>query len=162
MTENVVEEDLIEESQKNKYLTFNLSKETYGIEIRYVTEIVGLPPITPMPELPDFISGVINLRGIIFPVMDARLRFKKEIINYNDRTCIVVIDINGMSVGLIVDMVSEVLDIAEHNIVAPPLRENMGRKFIKNIGKLDNSVVLILDCNQLLNNDELNNINVSM
>jgi purine-binding chemotaxis protein CheW len=162
VTDNIFDDELIEDSQKNKFLTFKLSEETFGIEIRYVTEIVGLQPVTKVPELPEFIVGIINLRGIIFPIMDARLRFKKESIDYNDRTCIIVINVNNLSIGLIVDSVSEVLDIEEDNIVLPPSFENMKRKFVKNIGKSNNSVVLILDCDQLLDSNELNELELAM
>jgi len=78
--------ELEEDTQKDKYLTFLLDKDAYAIEIRYVTEIIGIQPITEVPEMPDFIIGIINLRGKIIPVMDVRLRFKKKPMAYNDRT----------------------------------------------------------------------------
>jgi len=80
---HVMEED----TQKDRFLTFQLGKESYGIEIRHVTEIIGIQPITEVPEMPEYIKGIINLRGKIIPVMDVRLRFKKEPREYNDRTC---------------------------------------------------------------------------
>ena len=161
MTNNIFSEDeFIEDSQKNKYLTFNISEETYGIEITYVTEIVGLQPITEVPELPSFIIGIINLRGEIFPVMDARMRFKKEKISYNDRTCIIVIQIQKLSIGIVVDRVSEVMDIEEAHIVPPPTFGNSNRRFIKRIGKIDQSVVLILDCDQLIDETEIRQLEV--
>jgi len=86
-----------ENTQKDKYLTFLLGEETYAIEIKYVTEIIGIQPITQVPELPSYIKGIINLRGRIIPVMDVRLRFKKPPVEYNDRTCIIVIDIDRMT-----------------------------------------------------------------
>ena len=102
-----------EDTQKGKYLIFSLGNEFYGIEIKYVTEIIGVQPITEIPELPDYIKGIINLRGKIIPVMDVRIRFKKSPMEYNDRTCVIVIDVKDTSVGLIVDSVSEVLSIEE-------------------------------------------------
>jgi purine-binding chemotaxis protein CheW len=109
-----------EDTQKDKFLTFALGNEFYGIEIKYVTEIVGVQPITEVPELPEYIRGIINLRGKIIPVMDVRLRFKKPFREYNDRTCIIVIDIKDVAIGLIVDSVADVLSILDTDIVAPP------------------------------------------
>ena len=159
----VVVDDLIEEedTQKNKYLTFTLEDEFYGIEIKYVIEIIGIQPISEIPELPEYIMGIINLRGKIIPVMDVRLRFKKEPLEYNDRTCIIVIQIEDISVGLIVDGVSEVIDIPDCEIVEPPEISKIKNKFIKGIGKVQNDVKLLLDCDKLLNNenaDSLSNI----
>jgi len=96
--ENVLEYE--EDTQKGKYLTFIIGKEVYGIEIKYVMEIIGMQQITEVPELPEYIKGIINLRGKIIPVLDVRLRFKKEPMEYNDRTCIIVVDIKDVSVGL--------------------------------------------------------------
>lgn len=155
--ENTV--DMEEDTQKDRYLTFSLGDESYGIEIKYVTEIIGIQTITEIPELPEYIKGVINLRGKIIPVMDVRLRFKKEPKEYNDRTCIIVIDINDISVGLIVDSVSEVLTIPEEDVVEPPkMNKNFNNRYIKSIGKVDNGVKLLLDCEKLLMEDELENL----
>lgn len=90
MAEEVMELD--EDTQKDKYLTFFIGKEIYGIDIRLVTEIIGIQPITEIPEVPEYVKGIINLRGKIIPVMDVRLRFKKEFLAYNDRTCVIVIE----------------------------------------------------------------------
>lgn len=144
-----------EDTQKGRYLTFLVEKESYGIEIKYVTEIIGIQAITKVPELPEYIKGIINLRGKIIPVMDVRLRFKKEPKEYNDRTCIIVIDIREISIGLIVDSVSEVLSITDENIVPPPdVSKGAGNKYIKGIGKVGDDVKLILDCDKLLSDDD--------
>lgn len=144
-----------EDTQKDKFLTFSLGNEFYGIEIKYVTEIVGMQPITEVPELPDYIRGIMNLRGKIIPVMDVRLRFKKPLREYNDRTCIIVVDIRDISIGLIIDSVSEVLSIPEGNIVPPPeLNKGSGNRYIMGIGKVGNDVKLLLDCNKLLSDEE--------
>ena len=105
-------------------------------------------------------KGIINLRGKIIPVMDIRLRFKKEPKEYNDRTCVIVIDIRDVSIGLIVDTVSEVITIPEQGIVEPP-KMNMGfnNRYIKNIGKVGEDVKLLLDCEKLLTEDELDGLN---
>jgi purine-binding chemotaxis protein CheW len=109
-----------EDTQHGRFLTFSLEEEVFGIEIKYVTEIVGIQSITKVPEVPAYIKGIINLRGKIIPVIDVRLKFGKQPMVYDDRTCIVVIDITEVSVGLIVDNVDEVLTIDDSNIAAPP------------------------------------------
>ena len=161
INEDIMEID--EDTQKNRFLTFSISKESYGIEIRYVTEIIGIQAITEMPELPEYVNGIINLRGNIIPVMDVRLRFKKEPKEYNDRTCVIVIDIGNLSIGLIVDTVSEVITIPEEGIVEPPnINKGFSNRYIKNIGKVGNEVKLLLDCDKLLTNDEPENLNEVM
>jgi purine-binding chemotaxis protein CheW len=155
---DVIENSMVieEDTQKGRFLTFSLDKETYGIEIKYVTEIIGIQAITEIPEMPEYVKGIINLRGKIIPVMDVRLRFKKEPREYNDRTCVVVIDINDISIGLIVDSVSEVLSIPEQDIVNPPkMNKSFENRYIKSIGKVGNDVKLLLDCEKLLTEDEL-------
>ncbi|MEW8987067.1 MAG: chemotaxis protein CheW [Bacillus sp. (in: firmicutes)] len=149
--------ELLEEegdTLKNRFLIFVLGNETYGIEIEYVTEIIGLQPVTEVPELPEYIRGIINLRGKIIPVMDVRLRFRKPFKDYNDRTCVVVIENEDITIGLIVDSVSEVLSIPETEVVPPPDVNKTGYKYIKGIGKTGNDVKLLLDCNKLLNEDD--------
>jgi len=157
VVENTLEME--EDTQKGRYLTFSLGDESYGIEIKYVTEIIGIQTITEIPELPEYVKGVINLRGKIIPVMDVRLRFKKEAREYNDRTCVIVIDINDISIGLIVDSVAEVLTIPEEDIVEPPkMNKSFSNRYIKNIGKVGNGVKLLLDCEKLLTEDELEDL----
>jgi len=145
-----------EDTQTGRFLTFLLGKEMYGIEIRYVTEIIGNQEITQVPEMPDHIKGIINLRGKIIPVMDVRLRFGKEPKEYDDRTCVIVVDFSSISVGLIVDSVSEVLTIPPENVdEVPALNGGARSSFVKNIGKLENGVVLLLDCAKLLSAEEI-------
>ncbi len=156
MNEALTEQmELEEDTQRGKFLTFNLANESYGIEIKYVTEIIGIQPITEVPDLPEYIKGIINLRGKIIPVMDVRLRFRKNQMDYNDRTCVIVIDIKELSIGLIVDTVAEVLSISDADIVLPPEMSKGVNQFIKGIGKVGQDVKLILDCNKLLNEDEI-------
>jgi len=151
---------LEEDTLKGRYLTFSVGDESYGIEVRYVTEIVGIPKITEIPELPEYVKGIINLRGKIIPVMDVRLRFKKEPKEYNDRTCVIVIDINDLSIGLIVDTVSEVITIPDQDIVDPPqMNKGFNNRYIKSIGKVGNDVKLLIDCEKLLTPDELEALN---
>lgn len=157
--ENPLEEmiESEEDTQKDKYLIFSIGKEDYGIDIKYVIEIIGIEPITDVPELPDYVKGVINLRGKIIPVMDVRLKFKKEEIEYDDRTCIIVVEIGTISIGLIIDRVLEVANIDENNISPPPKinNKNNANKFIKGIGKVGKQVRLLIDCNKLLEEDEI-------
>lgn len=150
-----------EDTLKGKYLIFTLGNELYGIEIRYVTEIIGVQPITVVPEMPEYVKGITNLRGKIIPVMDARLRFKKEVRAYDDRTCIIVIDTNDLSIGLIVDSVSEVIGMDEGDIAPPPDINKGGRKYIKGIGKAGGSVKLLLDCQKLLSDDEVETLSAA-
>ncbi len=147
-----------EDTLKGRFLTFTLGTEAYGIEIQYVTEIIGIQAITEIPELPEYIRGIINLRGKIIPVMDVRLRFKKEYVEYNDRTCVIVVDLQNISIGLIVDSVSEVITIPETEIVPPPDMGTDGNKYINGIGKVGTEVKLLLDCSRLVNESDLQNI----
>lgn len=152
-----------EDTQEGRFLTFSLGKESYGIEIRYVTEIIGIQPITEIPELPEYVKGIINLRGKIIPVMDVRLRFKKEQKDYTDRTCVIVVDIRDMSIGLIVDSVSEVMTIPKQDIVQPPqMNKGYQNRYIKNIGKVGGEVKLLLDCDMLLNDGEINELSEAL
>ena len=152
--------DLEEDTQKGKFLTFSLCKEDYGIEIKHVTEIIGIQAITEVPELPNYVKGIINLRGKIIPVMDVRVRFAKEQREYDDRTCVIIIDIMEFSIGLIVDRVCEVISISENEIVPPPnIDKGYHHRYIKGIGKVNNEVKLILDCEKILNDDELEKLN---
>lgn len=161
MTDIVLENDLEQEedTQKDKYLIFTEGNEFYGIEIQVVTEIIGIQPITEVPELPEYIKGIINLRGKIIPVMDVRMRFKKPFKEYNDRTCVIVIDIQDISIGLIVDSVSEVAVIPDTEIVSPPDVNKGSNNYIKGIGKIGDEVKLILDCVQLFNEEDAESVN---
>lgn len=147
-----VAEVLEENNFSEKYLTFQLDNETYGIELENVVEIIGMQPITKLPGLPDYVRGIINLRGKIIPVMDVRLRFNKNLVDYNERTCVIVININDLSTGLIVDNVSEVISIPKTEIVAPQGVVKENNRFIKGLGKVGDDVKLLLDCEKLLNN----------
>lgn len=144
------------DAMKGRFLTFLVGEETYGIEIQNIVEIVKLQPITEMPEMPDYMKGIINLRGSIIPAMDARLRFKKPKKDYTNRVCVIIINLNGASIGLIVDCVSEVLAIPEKDIAKNPnISTRSGQSYVKSIGKLDKQIVLLIDCERLLNVDEL-------
>jgi purine-binding chemotaxis protein CheW len=140
-----------EDTQEGKYLTFMVDKEEYGIEIRHVTEIIGILNITEVPDRPSYVMGVINLRGKVLPVMDVRLRFNLPKREYDDRTCIIVININGETVGLIVDRVAEVLDIPKSEIAeSPKVNKGESSKYIKGIGKVGDKVKILLNVDALL------------
>ncbi len=156
LLEELVENE--EDTQKDKYLIFSIGKESYGIDIKYVIEIIGIEPITEVPQLPNYIKGVINLRGKIIPVMDVRLKFKKEEKEYDDRTCIIVVEIGEICIGLIIDRVLEVVNIDENNIANPPKtnsNKDNANNYIKGIGKIQNEVMLLIDCQKLLEEDEI-------
>lgn len=141
----------------NQYLTFIIDEENYGIDISSVIEIIGIQKITQMPQQPDYVKGVINLRGKIIPTIDVRTRFQKEVIEYDERTCIIVIDNNEIMVGFIVDRVDEVMTITDENISEPPrFNSDFQGRYVKGIAKLENQIVMLLECTLLLSEEELN------
>ena len=151
-----LDDEETEDMQEDKYLTFHLHNEEYGIEIKHVTEIIGIQNITAVPDMPHYIKGVINLRGKVIPVMDVRIRFLMPELQYNDRTCIIVINVNGQLIGLIVDYVSEVLDIPKTNVEPPPkINKGTGSKFIQGMGKVGDKVKILLNADKLLYEEDL-------
>lgn len=144
-----------EDTQKDKFLTFRIGSEEYAIEIRYVNEIFGIQNITTVPNIKPYIKGIINLRGMIVPVIDIRTRFLMDTIDYDDRTCIIVVNYNDIPIGLIVDEVSEVLNLSEE-MVAPPPQTNKGShsRYIQGIGKYNEQVKIILNIKKLLYDEE--------
>ncbi|MDR1157223.1 MAG: chemotaxis protein CheW [Oscillospiraceae bacterium] len=144
-----------EDGTRDRYLTFAVGDEDYGVEIAYVTEIINVQTITELPELPPYIRGIINLRGKIVPVMDVRIRFNKEPKEYTDRTCIIVVDIGDSGIGLIVDQVREVLEISAEQIVPPSeSRSSGGNRYISGIAKTGEDIKLLIDIERLVS-DEL-------
>ncbi len=157
LDKELLDEEDEEDTQQDKFLTFLIDREEYGIGIRYVTEIIGLQNITAVPDVPNFIRGVINLRGKVIPVMDVRLRFGLEEREYDERTCIIVINVDEQVVGLIVDRVSEVLGIPEGDIELPQkLRSGNRGSFLMGMGKVDDGVKILLDAHKLLHDEEEN------
>jgi len=156
-----MEDDLYddEDTMKDKYLTFHLAGEDYGLDIVYVTEIIGIQRITEVPDMPTFVKGVINLRGKVIPVMDVRLRFHLPERDYDERTCIIVVDINSSAVGLVVDKVNEVVDIPEKDVEPPP-RTTKGAtsRYLKGMGKVEDQVRILLNVEKLLGDEELGQI----
>lgn len=143
-----------EDTMLGQYLTFSVDREVYGISIRNVTEIIGIQPVSTLPEAPEYIKGIINLRGKIIPVIDMRIKLKKEPAEYTDRTCIIVVELEEKLAGLIVDSVAEVMSIKDENITAPPeLGKNTSSRFISGIGKVDGNVKLLVKLEALLDGE---------
>ncbi len=153
---NLYVENSDEDTLRNKFLTFFIEDQLFGISIADVVQIVGMQDITKVPEFPSYAKGVINLRGIIIPIIDVRLRLKKEEAAYNERTCIIVTNINGSYIGFIVDSVNEVTKISEEDVSAPPhMGSDYVNTYITGIAKIENIIVLIMDIKKMLNEKEI-------
>ena len=146
--------------REGKYLTFTLAEEDYGIGILKIKEIIGMMRITTVPQTPEFVRGVINLRGKVIPVIDLRLRFGMKEMDYTDRTCIVVVEIEGTSdtvmIGVVVDSVSEVLNIKGEEIEeAPTFGSKLNIDYILGMAKMEGGVKVLLDIDRVLKQDEV-------
>lgn len=139
-----------------KVMTFNIGEQVYGIEIQYVTEIIGVQHVTKVPHVPDYIKGIINVRSKVVPIIDIRTRFGKPEIPYTSRTCIITLTFNDISVGIIVDSVADVEDIHTGDISATPQNKNVNENdFIQYMIRGENdSTKLILDVAKLLDEQE--------
>lgn len=138
-----------------KYLTFKLADQEYGLEILKVREIMGLIDITAVPQMPHYMKGVINLRGKTIPTIDLRLKFGLAEAEHTEQTCIIVVDV-GREIGILVDTVSEVLDIAGDNIDPPPvMNDGADTSFILGMGKVGDAVKILLDIDKVLTAGEL-------
>jgi purine-binding chemotaxis protein CheW len=147
-------------AKAGKYLTFQLGREVYGIGILKVQEIIGMMPMTRVPKTPEFVRGVINLRGKVIPVIELRRKFALEIREDTECTCIVVVQVAGsagmVTMGLLVDEVSEVMNVAQEQIEAPPsFGVGVDTGFILGMGKFGQKVIMLLDADQVLSSDEL-------
>ncbi|MEL7649216.1 MAG: chemotaxis protein CheW [Sedimentibacter sp.] len=152
----IEEINLDEDTLKNKYLTFFTEQQHFGIPIADVVQIVGMQEITKVPEFPSYAKGVINLRGTIIPIIDVRLRLKKEEKKYDERTCIIVTNINDSYMGFIVDSVDEVAKIREDNISNPPrMGSDYVNTYITGIAKLENKIVLLMNLKKMLSEKEI-------
>lgn len=139
------------ESVINKVLTFNIGSQIYGIEIPYVKEIIGVPAITVVPGVPPFIKGIINVRSKVVPVVDVRIRFGKESLPYGERNSTIIVECNGISVGLIVDEVLDVLPIMQTYIAKTPDLNNVNTShFISYILEMNDGIKLVLDVQKLI------------
>ncbi len=162
MREEMIQEEMLQDdaldTEKGKYMTFKNMGEYYGVALKNVVEIVGIQKITAIPEVEDYIKGLINLRGKIIPVIDVRVRFRQEPFEYNDRTCIIIINVNDILVGLIVETIAEVVEIDDSEIVPPPTLnpKNVRNQYVYGLGKVGDSVKMLLDPDKLIKDDELN------
>jgi purine-binding chemotaxis protein CheW len=147
-------------AREGKYLTFSLASEEYGIGIRKIKEIIGMMPVTSVPRTPDFVKGVINLRGKVIPVIDLRLRFGLEAVAHTDRTCIIVVEIQGgagkLVIGIVVDSVSEVLNIKGSEIEdTPAFGAALDTDYILGMAKMEGGVKILLDIDRVLGAGEI-------
>lgn len=150
-----------EDTLKGKYLTSYIEEQSFGIPIADVVQIVGIQEITPVPEFPDYAKGIINLREDIIPIIDLRVRLKKEEKEYTERTCIIVTNINDSLVGFIVDAVNEVVDIKDEDITnTPNVGTDLSKTFVDKVAKLDGKVMLIIDLKRILSDKEMDSITV--
>ena len=163
-TDETLEKDSIRimkgEEREGKYLTFALGHEEYGIAILQVREIIGMMPITTVPQTPAFVKGVINLRGKVIPVLDLRLKFGMPEIEPTDRTSIIVVEVRGqgghIQLGTIVDHVSEVINIKAEDIEDPPkFGTRLDIEFILGMAKVAKNVKILLDIDRVLSADEM-------
>jgi purine-binding chemotaxis protein CheW len=161
LTETMDQAVKVMADREGKYLTFIMANEEYGIGILKIKEIIGMMPITTVPQTPDFVKGVINLRGKVIPVMDLRLRFEMEAIDYTERTCIIVVEIEGsgetVQIGIVVDAVSEVLNIKGEAIEdTPTFGTKLNTDYILGMAKMEGGVKILLDIDRVLSVEEIN------
>lgn len=146
-----------------KYLTFNLAGEEYGIGILKVKEIIGMMPITPVPQTPQFVRGVINLRGQVIPVIDLRLKFGMAELDYTDRTSIIVVEARHgtgkVQIGIVVDSVSEVVNIKGEDVEdTPTFGTKLDTEYILGMAKIQGGVKILLDIDRVLTGQELSDL----
>ncbi len=142
--------------ETNKYLTFFLKDEEYGIEISKVIEIIGEMPIVPIPKLPDYIKGIINLRGRIVPIVNLRLKLGMADKEMTDESVIIIVSSSNRDMGLIIDKVTEVLDIRQDNIDdAPEFGTSINTEYIIGIAKQEDSIKIILDIDKVINSEKI-------
>lgn len=148
----IVAEDALADL-RGRYMTFFIDNTCYGIELLYISEIIGIQPITQIPGLPVYFKGIINLRGKVAPVIDVRLKFGQEERPYDDKTCIIMVNISDMQVGLIVDMVADVVTIDDAIRNPPPENGRGGDRYLSSIAKIGDKVVLNIDCEKFFQSD---------
>ncbi len=148
--------DKLLDSSKGKLLTFLLNGREYGIRILEAREVVGMQNIDAVPRTPEFMKGVINLRGKIVPVIDLRLKFGLAQVEYGKDNCIIVVDMSGIFTGIIVDQLAGVISIdKEHYELAPKLGNNINAEFVAGMVKLNERVIIVLEIEKVLDNKEL-------
>lgn len=147
------------EVTEGKVLTFVLGEEEYGIEILKVREILGLQDITTVPQTPGYMKGVFNLRGKVIPVIDLRLKFSMQEEEHTEETCVIVVEVNNSHIGVIVDSVSEVVDIGNGDIEeTPDFGQGIDTDFIMGLGKVNEKIIILLDIERVLTSEELETV----
>jgi purine-binding chemotaxis protein CheW len=145
------DDEIIENKIDDLYMVFVINNQKYALSSKYIIEIIEMLPITKVPFLPKYMKGVINLRSTIIPVMDGRMRFDMDPIDYNERTCIIIIENNMDKIGLIVDAVNEVIHISSsQNMKISSNKDEFKQNFINGISEINNEIQLILDCDSLI------------
>ena len=152
-TETMTAADQALDDLIDHFLTFYIDQTLYGIELLNVIEIIGVQPITQVPSLPIYIKGIINLRGKVIPVIDVRLKFGQPERPYDDKTCIIVVTVEDMQVGLIVDRVVEVVTVGDGGSNLPPDLGKAGEGYLSSIAKIGDKVVLNIDCKKFFQSD---------
>lgn len=158
---NAMLNNLNADENENKFLSFFLGNEEYGVEILRVREIIGLIDITPLPQMPSYVKGVINLRGKIIPVIELRAKFALDPKEYTEETCVIVVEVTEedderFHMGVIVDNVSEVIDIPRSNIdPAPKFGGAMNTSYILGMGKVKDKVLTLLDIDKVMSQSDL-------
>lgn len=154
-----IDESFDEDHEGQKYLSFMIGDEQYAISIDFVIEIIEVIKITPIPDMKNYVKGVINLRGKVIPVMDVRLRFTMEEKDHNEKTCIIVVRVEDIEIGLIVDTVTEVIDIPDERIDEPSnIYNKSSQRYVSGIGKLGKQIKIILDVSKLVLLKDFENI----
>ncbi len=147
-----------EETLRNKYMTFMSGNECFGFRISYVTEVIIYQSITRMPECPDYVKGIIHLRGKVVPVIDVRMRFGQESLEYNDKTCIIVISYGEHMIGLAVEKIADVVELPKDKLLPPPKvgwTNGTGNQFVYAVGRVDGSIKLLIDPKRLIPDQEM-------
>ena len=155
-------EEILDSKIDDLYMVFVINNQKYALSSKYITEIIEILPITKVPFLPEYMKGIINLRSTIIPVMDARMRFGMEPIEYSERTCIIIIENEANKIGLIVDAVNEVLTIPpKQRLDSTKEKNDLKESIVNGISQINNDIQLILDCDSLVNivGDMSNEIN---
>jgi purine-binding chemotaxis protein CheW len=146
--------DVVTANEELQLVIFRLAKEEYGLPITKVQEINRLVPITKLPQTPSFMEGIINLRGRIIPVIDLRKRFQLATIEQSDDNRIIIVEVNGQTVGIIVDAVTEVVRLPGASVEPPPPAFVLDAQYIHGVGKLDDRLLIMLDIDKILTSQE--------
>ncbi len=157
-----IDDEVLDNKINDLYMVFMINDKKYALSSKYIIEIIEVMPITKVPFLPEYMKGIINLRSTIIPVMDVRMRFGIEAIDYTERTCIIIIENNINKMGLIVDSVNEFIRIKDNQIMKLTSdKDDIKETFINGINQVNNETQLIVDCDSLVKiagdmNDEIN------